>query len=138
MLQVWLLGQFKIQVQGKPVVLPARAAQSLLAFLILTAGTPHRREKIAGMLWPDTPDDTARKNLRHELWRLRKALGANQTIPTEYIVSEDVTIQFNAQTDYWLDLAHMEHAPTPDDSIADMIARVNLYRGELLPGFYDD
>ena len=138
MLQVRLLGQFQVQVEGKPVVIPSRAAQSLFAFLILNPGVAHRREKLAGMLWADVPDETARRNLRHELWRLRKALGANQTVPVEYILSQELAIQFNAQAEYFLDVAQLERAPAADDSIADLIARVSLYRGELLPGFYDD
>ncbi|TAH51625.1 MAG: hypothetical protein EYC68_09685 [Chloroflexota bacterium] len=138
MLQVWLLGQFGIHIEGKRVVIPARAAQSLFAFLILNVGTPHRREKLAGMLWPELSDENARHNLRHELWRLRKALGAIQTLPAEYFLAEEFAIQFNPNADYWLDVAQLERAPAPDDSVGDLIGRVALYRGELLPGFYDD
>jgi DNA-binding SARP family transcriptional activator len=32
------------------------------------------RERLAGLLWPDSSEGNARSNLRHELWRLRKAL----------------------------------------------------------------
>ena len=74
MLEVRLLGQFDVRRDGSPVVIPSRAAQSLFANLVLTAGTAHRRERLAGLLWPDTTDENARKNLRHELWRLRKAI----------------------------------------------------------------
>ncbi len=58
------------------VAWPLRAAQSLLAYLALTAGTAHRREQLAGLLWPDADEATAKGNLRHTLWRMRKALGA--------------------------------------------------------------
>jgi DNA-binding SARP family transcriptional activator len=54
MLHVRLLGQFDLRSDGNRVVLPSRAAQSLFAYLILTAGTAHRREKLAGQFWPDT------------------------------------------------------------------------------------
>src|SRR6185436_4727289 len=74
MLQIRLLGQFDIRLDGKRVTIPTRIAQSLLAYLALTAGTPHRREKLAGILWPETSDEGARKNLRQELWRVRKAI----------------------------------------------------------------
>ena len=79
MLQIRLLGQFDVRLDGKRVLIPSRAGQSLLAYLALTAGTPHRREKLAGMFWPDTSDENARKNLRHELWRIRKAVAAATT-----------------------------------------------------------
>ena len=53
-LEVRLLGTFTIQHDVEPVVIVSRTGQSLFAFLILTRGTPHRREKLAGMFWPGT------------------------------------------------------------------------------------
>ena len=79
MLQIRLLGQFDIRVDGKRVTFPTRAAQSLLAYLVLTAGTSQRREKLAGMLWPEISDENARKNLRQELWRIRKAISTGHS-----------------------------------------------------------
>ena len=86
MLQIQLLGQFEIRADGKRISIASRPGQSLFAFLVLTAGTVHRREKLAGMIWPDTSDENARKNLRHELWRIRKALaGEASASPAEFL-----------------------------------------------------
>ena len=52
MLEVRLLGKFELQHDGKPVIISSRIAQSLFAYLIINAGTAHRREKLAGMFWP--------------------------------------------------------------------------------------
>ena len=52
-LEVRLLGQFGLRRDDAAVLLPSRPAQSLLAYLILSAGTAHRREKLSGLLWPD-------------------------------------------------------------------------------------
>ena len=73
-LDVRLLGKFEVSRDGKTIALTSRPAQSLFAYLILKAGTAHRREKLAGLLWPDSLEETARDNLRHALWRVRKAL----------------------------------------------------------------
>ena len=145
MLQVWLLGKFEVRVDGKRANIASRAAQSLLAYLILTSGTPHRREKLAGLLWPEMSDSNARNNLRHELWRVRKAIkapeyGAPQVDASEsaghgYILAEDLTIAFNSDANYWLDIAQMEKASSDTQSL---ISGLSQYRGELLPGFYDD
>lgn len=43
MLEVRLIGAFDLKCNGKPVSLPSRPAQSLLAYLLLNAGTTHRR-----------------------------------------------------------------------------------------------
>src|SRR4051812_20621220 len=106
MLQVHLLGQFDIRSDGKRVTIPSRAAQSLFAFLILSAGTLHRREKIAGMFWPETTDESARRYLRQELWRIRKALSV--VAPDVYLTAEELTLTFDPQSDYWLDVTQVE------------------------------
>ena len=74
MLEIRVLGQFERRRDGAVVQLPSRPAQSLLAYLVLTARTAHRREKVAGLLWPDSDEDNARNSLRHGLWRIRKAI----------------------------------------------------------------
>lgn len=134
MLQVRLIGQFDVRADGKPVNIPSRAAQSLLAFLVVHRDTIHRREKLAGIFWPDTTDETARKNLRQELWRIRKALAVAPAADS-YLVAEEFTLTFNRDADYWLDLAALE---TPQTDLDALIANLSLYQGELLPGFYDD
>src|SRR4051794_13609047 len=108
MLQVWLLGQFEIKLDGRRVVLPARTAQSLLAFLMLSAGTPHRREKLAGLFWSEFPEERARRNLRTEVWRIRKALVSPTASIFEYILADDYTLTFNRDAEYWLDAAQLQ------------------------------
>ncbi|HLO30980.1 MAG TPA: hypothetical protein VK249_17670, partial [Anaerolineales bacterium] len=87
-LEVHLLGKFEVR-DGKRVInIASRPAQSLFAYLILSAGTSHRREKLAGLLWPDSLEETARDNLRHALWRMRKALEAASS--TRFLHADDV------------------------------------------------
>ena len=135
MLQVWLLGQFEIKLDGRRVVLSARAAQSLLAYLMLSAGTPHRREKLAGLFWSELPEENARRNLRHEVWRIRKALVSPTATNAEYLIADELTVAFNRDSDYWLDATQLQR---PESDIESLAAGLALYRGELLPGMYDD
>jgi DNA-binding SARP family transcriptional activator len=135
MLQIRLLGQFDLRLDGKRVAIPSRAGQSLFAYLALTAGTPHRREKLAGMLWADTTDEIARKNLRQELWRIRKALSGGEPAKADYLIADEFTLQFNRAAEYWLDAVQLER---PDLDLQSLIANLSLYQGELLPGFYDE
>ncbi|HSL43801.1 MAG TPA: BTAD domain-containing putative transcriptional regulator, partial [Anaerolineales bacterium] len=135
MLQVRLIGKFDIQFDGKPVILSSRAAQSLFAYLILTAGTLHRREKLAGMLWPDESEQKARTYLRNELWRIRKLLPHPSNV--EYLIVDNLTIGFNPSSAYWLDVAALNNVG--DSTSADeMIIGLSCYEGEFLPGFYED
>ena len=134
-LKVRLLGKFDVRRDGRPITIASRPAQSLFAYLILSAGTAHRREKLAGLLWPDSLEETARDNLRHALWRIRKAL--DSASPTRFLRADDLTIKFEASSDYWLDAAELERA---NESAAtdELMAVLSEYQGELLPGFYDD
>lgn len=50
-----------------------RKSAALLALLSLDG--PTSRARLAGLLWPDSPDSTARNNLRQLLRRMRAALG---------------------------------------------------------------
>lgn len=135
MLQVWLLGQFEIKLDGRRIVLSARTAQSLLAFLMLSAGTPHRREKLAGLFWSDLPEENARRNLRTEVWRIRKALVSPTAAPVEYILGDDFTLTFNRDAPFWLDASQLQR---PESDLESLTSNLSLYRGELLPGMYDD
>jgi WD40 repeat protein/DNA-binding SARP family transcriptional activator len=139
MLRVQLLGQFDVRVDDKRVLITSRAGQSLMAYLLLTVRITHRREKLAGLLWPDTTDENARKNLRQELWRIRKALTASQlSTTTEYILADELTIAFNPAASYWLDAAQLERDLSSGTSLDERIQQAALYQGELLPGFYDE
>jgi DNA-binding SARP family transcriptional activator len=102
MLELRLLGRLEVRLDDAVVLVPSRPAQSLLAYLALSAGTGHRREKLAGLLWPEADEDNARSNLRHALWRIRKALEPKDLV-TPYLLTDDFAVSFNAGADYWLD-----------------------------------
>jgi DNA-binding SARP family transcriptional activator len=117
--------------------LPGRG-NPCLAYLLLNAGTPQRRERLAGLLWPDTSDENARHNLCTELWRIRKALGSRDDADHDYLLTEDLTITFNPEAQCWLDVNQLQRCTSTDGSLDDLIGQLVLYQGELLPGFYDD
>src|SRR6266567_1440933 len=107
-LELRFLGQFDIRLGEVSINIPSRPAQSLLAYLALTAGTAHRRERLAGMLWPDVEDDSARAGLRQGLWRIRKALEARLPSGVQYLLADDLTVAFDARSAYWLDAAALD------------------------------
>ncbi len=131
-LVVRLLGGFRVEADGEPVYgFETDKARALFSFLIVEADRPHRRETLAGLLWPDRPDTVARANLRQALVRLRRALGddvsqrdqaqhhpapanhveARRPPPFLFVTRTDV--QFNAASDYALDVAQLEAFTRP-------------------------
>lgn len=127
MLEIRLLGRYDVRLDGSPIRIRSRPARTLLAYLVLTLGTHHPRERLAGLLWPDSTEANARKNLRQALWRLRKAIGE------DYLVADAESAAFNSSADFWLDVAALE---SPGEQ--DLEAAVATYEGELLPAFYED
>jgi predicted ATPase/DNA-binding SARP family transcriptional activator len=132
MLKIRLLGQFSLQLNGQTVELSSRSAQSLLAFLLLHKDTRFRREKISGILWPELDETTARKNLRQDLWRLRKTLGS------EYFFADRVSLGFEAEDNIELDITSLEDEAQWSSGRKDILKHVEDFGGELLPGFYEE
>jgi len=140
MLVVRLLGGFEVRRNGESVAITSRPAQSLFAYLILTAGTSHRREKLAGLLWPDSTEENARDYLRHGLWKLRKAIEkkSSKGATNQYILADDISVSFNTDAPYSLDAERLEQIDAERESTDAMMNVLSLYEGELLPGFYDE
>ncbi len=74
-LQLELIGPPRARVDGRMLTFPTRKTLALLAFLALEPGR-HSRERLAGLLWPDSDEERARTALRRTLLRLRKVIGA--------------------------------------------------------------
>lgn len=127
-LEIRLLGGFSVSRSGAAVSIGSRAAQALLAYLALTAGSRHRREHLTALLWPDASDESARQNLRNALWALRKALGE------ELLLADKLSVGLDPAAGYYLDAAELARR----GSVEDLEAAVSAYGGELLPGFYEE
>ncbi|HEY5668865.1 MAG TPA: protein kinase, partial [Anaerolineales bacterium] len=136
MLEVWLLGKFEVRLDGVPVHLPSRSEQSLLAYLLLNAGTAYRREKLAGLFWPESDESNARGYLRIALWRIRKAFKDLSPHSPDFFVTDKLTIAFNCELECWSDVAVLKNGD--GQSIQGLVEATSVYQGELLPGFYDE
>ncbi len=141
-LQIQLLGNFHLTYGEAPVTtLAADRLQTLLAYLLLHRQAPQPRRQLAFTLWPDVREAQARSNLRNLLHSLRQALPAAD----RYLLIDNLTLQWRPNTPYTLDVATFEAALAAADRAADDAARqrallqaVNVYRGDLLPGNYEE
>ena len=102
------LGCFQVSLDDRPVTdFKSNKVRALLAYLAVEADRPHRREALAGLLWPDWPDRDALSNLRYALASLRRTLGDHTAEPPFLLITPH-TIQFNPASDHWLDVAELE------------------------------
>jgi DNA-binding SARP family transcriptional activator len=139
-LSLSLLGPFQVTLGGEPVTsFESDKVRALLAYLAVEAHRPHRRDSLAGLLWPDWPDRAARTNLRNGLANLRQAIG-NRTAAPPFLLITRETIQFNTASDYWLDVtafrASVEADQAGQPAVRQLEEAVALYRGSFLEGFF--
>lgn len=138
MLEVSLLGQFKIRRDDRLIEIGSRPAESLFAYLILQRGAQHRRERLAGLLWPESAEESARNNLRQALWRVRRSIETDPQTDAPYLLTDKSHIGWNEQAQFWLDVQVLERDLPWEAATQKWIEVVSAYGGELLPGFYED
>ncbi|MEJ2736835.1 MAG: BTAD domain-containing putative transcriptional regulator [Anaerolineae bacterium] len=117
-----------------------------MAYLAVEADRPHRRETLAGLLWPEWPERSARHNLSQALSNLRQAIGSSDASEPFFLISQQ-TIQFNAASDHTLDATavatllesceehYHDETETCDECLERLKEAVQLYRGDFLDGF---
>ena len=141
-LRISLLGPIQVMVSGTPVTgFKSNKVRALLAYLAMEADKPHRRQFLAGLLWPNWPEREALSNLRYALSDLRRAIGDRQATPPFLIISRS-SIQFNTTSDYCLDASSFINSTRTEKSAPTFIEEqekaVGLYRGSFLEGFSVD
>jgi DNA-binding SARP family transcriptional activator len=130
-LHIRLLGEFSLVYGDQPVTtINTPRLQSLLAYLVLRRGTPQPRYHLAFQFWPDSSEAQARTNLRHLVHLLRQALPHAD----DFLCVDSAALQWRADAPFTLDLAEFEGAVAR----AALREVVDVYRGDLLPGCYDD
>ncbi|HZS62811.1 MAG TPA: tetratricopeptide repeat protein [Gemmatimonadaceae bacterium] len=100
----------------------------LLAYVSLAGhdGAPLRRDTLLMLFWPELSDTNARGALRQALFQIRRAVGSGA------VASEsDDSLRFDAAS-LWCDATAFESAI----EAGDRQVALELYRGDLLAGFY--
>ena len=143
MLHVSLLGEQSITDDETGVRARSSRSVALVAFLVAHAGSPQARQRIAGLFWPDSTEMQALTNLRRELHHLRQLLGRE---PSLIVTSRDLcwrdtqTCRVDLRTFETERKAALAAAAAGDDEgvLAHASTAIAQYRGDLLPGVYDD
>ncbi len=149
-LSVYLLGPFRVTLDGAPITgFESNKVRALLAYLAVEADHPHSRETLAGFLWPNQPERTARHNLSQALSNLRRVIHDRDAEPPFLHVTR-WTVQFNRESDHQLDVAEFaaqvaaveSHPHLRLERCESCLRRLErlaaLYRGEFLTGFFVD
>ncbi|MEW5870595.1 MAG: tetratricopeptide repeat protein [Chloroflexota bacterium] len=144
------LGSFRATMDDQPISCEIDKARALLAYLAVNKTKSHHRQHLAGLFWSDQPEKNALHCLRQTLSGLRKSLGEDADSPEAgaFLLISRQEIQFNPDSDHWIDVHHFTHglqqayhAPATQGRLAGVdIRRVQkalaLYQGPFLDQFY--
>ena len=130
-MQIRALGALDVVVTGQGTAAGLMARPKPLGVLLhlVLAGTAgsQRRDSLLERFWPDSSTERARSSLRQAIYQLRQALGPDVVASR----GEDVLLRPGV---VWCDAMEFERRLADGDAIGAM----ELYRGELLPGFFVD
>lgn len=109
------------------LVQPKRVA--LLAYLVLARPRGfHRRDRLVALFWPEHSPDSARAALRKAIYAVRQVVGDDVLASRG---DEELGVNRDA---LWCDAVEFDAAIMRDD----LAAAYELYRAELLEGFFAD
>lgn len=148
-LRIRLFGGFRMSMAGDR--LPAfatREAQQIFAFLLLHRDRHFSREALGETFFADQTAVVALKRLRTAIWRIRSVLEPEGTEAGTYLTVTNREVGFNDQSHYWLDIEEFEEkvssvtavgeAALKDKQASQLLQALDLYRGDLLEGIYDE
>lgn len=145
-LRIHLFGGVNVYRGEQPLPgFPTQKSRGLFAFLALNHGRSHSRSTLVGRFWGDSPESVARKNLRTDIWRIRTVLEPQGVEPGSCLAVHQDEVALAAGGEHWLDVHEFEDtldrtgAGEPCEARARLLRHaVELYRGDLLEGVYDD
>ncbi len=130
-----LLGGFALDDGSATLVqrLPSRAITLLLVRLALEPERDHGREELIDLLWPDVALDIGRNRLRQGLSALRSVLEPSGVLASSVLLADRRTVRLVPGA-VSCDVDAFRHAL----GRGDRVVAAQLYRGDLLPGFFDE
>jgi predicted ATPase/DNA-binding SARP family transcriptional activator len=132
-LSISLLGAPAITSDGATVRGFVSSKAAALVYYLAATGRPHTREALAGLLWGETTETQAQKNLRDVLSNLRRLLEPYLQISRQAVSLIPNTVLVDSrQFEALLEKVDRLPAPAGLAALRDALA---LYRGDFLSGF---
>jgi predicted ATPase/DNA-binding SARP family transcriptional activator len=146
-----LLGPPRIERDGAPLNFAYHKVMALLIYLVVESNSAHRRATLAGLLWSDDSERSARQSLSQALMTLRTTLGERDPTHRNGHASllriDAETLRLNPAAAWTTDIAqfqallaacaaHDHHAWRTCTACAERLrAAITLYRGDFLAQF---
>ena len=125
---------------GQAVITRFRTRKTgvLFGFLAYHSERSHPREMLAELLWPEARGNASRNSLSQALSSLRHELSRSEQPIDEVLLADRATVQLHGNTDVAAFVQAVKTEGTQERRLEALVRGTALYRGELLPGHYDD
>jgi DNA-binding SARP family transcriptional activator len=141
MLQVHLFGQFRVTLNGHPIVSwPSGRGRGVFKYLLTHRERPVPRDTLMEIFWPDGSPESARNSLNVALHGLRQALRVATDV--QVIVFKNGVYRFDPDLQIWLDVdefrrhvqagRRLEDAGNASGAAAEYEQAIVLYEGDLM------
>jgi predicted ATPase/DNA-binding SARP family transcriptional activator len=142
---VFLLGELRlVGPDGEITRFPTRKTAALLAYLTYHLGKERPRELLADLFWPEDEPKAARHSLSVALSAIRRLFEVSNAPQSSVLSANSFGIRL-LDSSVKTDVADFESALRRSENETDAAARIallteanRLYRGPLLPGYYDE
>jgi DNA-binding SARP family transcriptional activator len=149
--RITLLGGLQAERDGVTITrFRTQKTAALFAYLALFVHRAHPREELTERFWPESDAEAGRSSLRTALASLRRQLEPPGVPAGAVLIADSVNVRLNPAAvtvdtaEFEAALAAVSHAAAVHDPAArieqmeHLLRAAECYRGELLPGFYDD
>jgi DNA-binding SARP family transcriptional activator len=141
-LKISMLGNPNVSVDDSSITDQlSQKALGILCFLAKNLEKPISRDKLAYLFWDESNIETARYNLRYNLWSLRKVLEDDKK-KSQIIITQKETCILNTNYNIDIDVFEVEKitdniGKNQEKVNVDHLEKVNeIYKGDFLEGFY--
>src|SRR5688572_23585136 len=144
-LSIEMLGGLRIRVRASTITrFRTQKTAALLGYLAFYPQRVHSREELVDLFWPDSDIDAGRGSLRASLASLRVQFEQEGIDANDVLEADRKVVRLNTasvETDvarFELTAAAASRIQNPSDRAEELTAAVDLYRGPLMSGHYDD
>ena len=143
-----LLGEPRLTCKGSSLADPlAQKEQALLIYLACQPNQRFSRERLATLLWGESPQERARYNLRRALWNMRRTIDQAGLVPEDCLVTEGSWVYIPLTAPCWVDVRSFEEVlqacfqdpqsrfSPASEGIRRIHKALDLYQGDFLAGF---
>jgi len=142
--RITLFGNLEVRVDGEPVRDFTPLGSAVLAYLALNLHRALPREELLAHFWPDDDTEVARHKLRQALHSIRHRFVTSGHDPASVLLTTRTILALNEAAvttdvaEFESDLAAARASSEPSTRTRYLAHAVSLYRGDLLPGLYQD